>query len=129
MKKATHHLHTVSIAGSLIFGLLLGSGATAATSYLQELEAEAATINSDAQPETPAATPSWQTQHTTSAGEKLDPGLNKEQFEESLKSRFYGSYVFYTNLNEIKRQVVYEEYKKKNDIEHLREVIKAQLTN
>ncbi len=112
----------------LFVGLLLSAGASAASSYLQELEAEAAATDNTAQPTAPAATPNWSKQKTT-VSEKLDPGLNKKQFEESLKSRFYGSYLFYATINDKKQQVVYEEYQKNNDIEHLREVIKTQMTN
>jgi hypothetical protein len=55
--------------------------------------------------------------------------LSKTPFEEELKSRFYGSYLFYSTLNDAKQQVVYEEYKKNNDIKHLRKVIQSQMTN
>lgn len=117
-----------SALGLLLSGLLVSTGVSAATSYLQELEAEAAATDNATQSTEPAATQSWQNQQTT-AGEKLDPGLSKAMFEESLKNRFYGSYLFYSNLNDKKQQVVYEEYKKNNDIDHLREVIKTQMTN
>jgi len=109
---------------------LLSSSATAATSYLQELEAEAAASDEGtSSPPAAAETPKWSTQQPVTSSESIKKGLTKPQFEEALKSRFYGSYLFYSTLSESKQQVVFEEYQKNNDIEHLREIIKAQMTN
>ena len=107
-----------------LFALLLSTSATAATSYLQELEAEGTSS-----PAATTETPKWSTQQPLTSNETVKQGLTKPQFEEALKSRFYGSYLFYATLSNSKQLVVYEEYQKNNDIEHLREVIKAQLTN
>jgi hypothetical protein len=110
---------------------MFNPAAQAASSYLQQLEAEAAaTDNSTAKPavhESPAGRANWSPQQAL-LGEKLETGLTIGQFEESLKQRFYGSYLFYSALNDTKQQAVYQEYQKDNNIEHLREVIKAQMT-
>lgn len=109
--------------------LSISSTATAATSYLQELEAEAAATDEGGSDSAPAAKPTWTEQQPETNHETIEKGLTKTEFEQALKSRFYGSYLFYSALNDAKQAVVYEEYKKNNDIEHLREVIKAQMTN
>lgn len=130
VNKETEHPRTDTAVAFLLllFGLLPGTEAFAAGSYLQELEAEAAATDNTPQPTAPAAKPNWSQQQAI-AGEKLEPDLNKEQFEESLKTRFYGSYLFYSTLNDKKQQIVFEEYLKNSDIEHLRDIIKVQMTN
>ena len=111
MKRVLRHLRTGRTAGLLlvISALLLNVEVHAAGSYLQDLEAEAAATDNTAQPVAPVAKPSWSQQQTT-VSEKIEPGLSKGQFEESLKKRFYGSYLFYSTLNDKKQQVVYQEY-------------------
>ncbi|HEX9802076.1 MAG TPA: hypothetical protein VGB35_02370 [Gammaproteobacteria bacterium] len=110
----------------LICGLMFNPAAQAASSYLEQLEAEA-TADSSPAPKPPAGRSNW-SQQQTSLSEKLDTGLDIGQFEESLKQRFYGSYLFYSTLNDTKQQVVFQEYRKNSDIEHVREAIKAQMT-
>jgi hypothetical protein len=131
MQRVIHYPSTGTTVTLLFCGLLFSPGHVAASSYLQQLEAEAAATDSPtAKPtahEPPANSANWSRQQT-SLSEKLDPGLTIGQFEESLKQRFYGSYLFYSALNDTKQQAVYQEYQKDNDIEHLREVIKAQMT-
>lgn len=120
-------LHRYAI---LVFLLSVTTQCFAATSYLEELNAEAASESDGANnTSAPASKADWNKQQTTGNHEKIDKGLSKEQFEKTLKSRFYGSYLFYSALSDTKQAVVYEEYKKNNDIEHLREVIKQQMTN
>lgn len=108
--------------------VMLTSMTATASSYLQELEAEAASSD-DGSNQQEEKKPSWSTQQSTENHESVEKGLTKDKFEEALKSRFYGSYLFYSTLNDTKQEVVYEEYLKNNDIEHLREVIKAQMSN
>lgn len=112
----------------LLVVLLASSEISTASSYLQELENEAAASAGRGEPETPAEKPEW-TPRQTILKENIDPGLNKAQFEEALKSRFYGSFLFYSTLAPKKQQQVYEEYLANNEIEHLREIIKTQMTN
>lgn len=126
MRKIYLTRRVINAAGLLLCGLLFSTGALAAGSYLQELEAEAATIDNTPQPAQQANSSNWPQQQAT-AKENIDPGLSKAQFEESLKQYFYGSYIFYESLNDSKRQVVFQEYRTNNDIGHLRDVIKAQL--
>lgn len=117
---------------SIVLVLLLSFTvtATAATSYLEELNEEAQSEGQGAaSPAAPGNQPSWTEQQTTGNHETIEKGLTKEKFEQSLKSRFYGSYLFYSALSDAKQAAVYEEYKKNNEIEHLREVIKRQMTN
>jgi hypothetical protein len=112
-----------------LLALSINSTATAASSYLQELEAEAAATDEGSNDNATAAKPNWTEQQPEINHETIEKGLTKAEFEQALKSRFYGSYLFYSALNDAKQAVVYEEYKNNNDIEHLREVIKAQMTN
>lgn len=112
----------------LICGLMFNPAAQAASSYLQQLEAEAAATDNTPTPEPPASSANWSPQQT-SLSEKLDAGLSIGQFEESLKQRYYGSYLFYSTLNDTRQQVVFQEYQKNSDIEHVREAIKAQMTH
>lgn len=109
--------------------LLAATSASAATSYLQELEAEAAATDEAESNTTQSSKPGWSDQQPTGTGETIESGLAKPQFEEALKSRFYGSYLFYSTLNDDKQQTVYKEYTKNNDIEHLRAVIQSEMTN
>lgn len=114
----------------LLIVMLLSTTATAATSYLQELEAEAAATDDNASKKDAESKPAWSQQQNAGANhETIDKGLTKPQFEEALKAHFYGSYLFYSTLTDSKQKVVYGEYQKNNDIEHLREVIKAQMSN
>jgi len=108
--------------------MLMSTTATAASSYLQDLEAEAAADESSSNKGTEAK-PAWSQQNDGANHETIDKGLTRPQFEETLKARFYGSYLFYSTLADSKQKTVYEEYQNNNDIEHLREVIKAQMSN
>ena len=128
MRNEKRRFNVAGILVSLLSGLVVCSGASAAGSYLQELEAEAASTDNSAEQAAPASTQNWSKQQTT-ASEKLDSGLSKPQFEDSLKNRFYGSYLFYSTLNDQKQQSVFQEYQKNSDIEYIREVIKVQMTN
>jgi hypothetical protein len=114
----------------ILLGIATSSPAIADTSYLQELEAEAAATEEGSSDGAASATdPTWTEQQPVSNAESIEAGLTRARFEEALKSRFYGSYLFYSTLSDSKQGVVYEEYQNNNSIEHLREVIKAQMTN
>lgn len=127
MQKGKHQKYKTWMTTAFLAALLSLSEIAMASSYLQELENEAAATDNDTQTDS-ANKPGW-TPKQTSLVEKIDPDLNKEQFEQSLKSRFYGSYLFYSSLDDKKQQRVYEEYQNNNDIEHLRETIKQQMSN
>lgn len=127
MHKLRHHLRGILVTPTILLTLLLSSEISAASSYLQELENEAAATNSG-QADATADKPAWKPQQT-GVSDTIASGLNQEQFEEALKSQFYGSYLFYSSLNAQKRQRVHQEYLINNDIEHLRETIKHQMTN
>lgn len=101
-----------------------------ANDYLLELEEEAASIgNGKSEQESPTTDkPEWKYQQAGSI-EQFESGLSKAQFEESLKKHFYGSYLFYSSLDDKKQQHVFKEYQNNNNIEHLRKTIKDQMTN
>lgn len=108
---------------------MLPAHAFAASSYLQELEAEAArtTTEQDAtSPSTPEQRSDWRPKQQN-LSEKLEQGLSKAQFEERLKESYYGSYLFYSTLSDAAQQRVYEDYRQHNDIDSVRESIKRNL--
>lgn len=127
MHKLKDHLSKMLATMTLLLTLLSFSEISMANSYLQELENEAAATASHEQADT-ADKPDWE-QQQTGATDNIAPGLIRAHFEEALKSQFYGSYLFYSSLNEEKQRHVYQEYLRHNDIEHLRETIKSQMTN
>ena len=127
MRKLKNHLSEILAAMTLLLTLLSFSEIAMADSYLQELENEAAATASHEQADTTADKPGWE-QQQTGVTDNITPGLIRAQFEEALKSQFYGSYLFYSSLTEKKQQNVYQEYLINNDIEHLREAIKSQMT-
>ncbi|MCW8828601.1 MAG: hypothetical protein OQK94_06055 [Gammaproteobacteria bacterium] len=109
--------------------LCLTQSVTAATSYLQELEAEA-TRGEDTEQGTSAAPSRFEDSRAlVQNAENIEAGLSKEQFESSLQNAFYGSYLFYSTLDEGKKQRVYDDYNNDNNIESIRESIKQQMKN
>lgn len=128
MQRNTRYPNRYKPIGILLCGLMFNPAAQAASSYLQQLEAEAAATETTPAAPPPANSANWSPQQT-SLSEKLDTGLSIGQFEESLKQRYYGSYLFYSTLNDTRQQVVFQEYQKNSDIEHVREAIKAQMTH
>ena len=115
------------LAGTL---LCLTPSANAATSYLQELEAEAArTTDDDDQAPSPKQEEEqkWASDQQQLHAEHIKAGLDKTQFEEQLEKNFYGSYLFYSTLTAEKQQSVYNDYQSANDIESIRNSIKSRL--
>lgn len=53
----------------------------------------------------------------------LPDDLKPEQFEEALRSRYTGSFMFYSKLDDAKKASVYEEYLSNKDIEVIRKKI------
>lgn len=100
----------------------------AASSYLQELEVEAArSENEQAESTAPQGAGSdWSPKQQT-LSETIEAGLSMEQFEERLKQSFYGSYLFYSTLEEREQQRVYADYQQDNAIESIRESIKSNM--
>ncbi|MFO7593943.1 MAG: hypothetical protein R6X15_07885 [Pseudomonadota bacterium] len=100
----------------------------ASTSYLLELEAEAARTG-DEETTAPSATQDekWAEKDRQLDSEYIEAGLGKKEFESQLEKNFYGSYLFYSTLDASKQQDVYHEYKNANDIESIRNSIKSRL--
>lgn len=125
----------------LITGVLLAAApltTNAATSYLQELEAEAkrdAAFEDEVNKQPPAPevnenTPSIPaTSGAPGSGETIDSGLTQAQFEQKLKDTYYGSYLFYSTLDAKQQGNVYQDYKRNNSIDSIRESIKANMKN
>lgn len=120
---------------ALIVGLSLANlpvSGVAATSYLQELEAEAersATVEEEANgTASEQSKPEWN-QNAPADGETIDSGLTQVQFEEKLKESYYGSYLFYSTLDRSQQENVYQDYKRDNSINSIRESIKSNMKN
>jgi hypothetical protein len=121
----------INIVGAALAAAILISLTpfSASANYLDELEQEAArsfgpsdTTTSD----TP--TPGSRSNNAVRMSEdRVDPGLSKSEFEQALRDNFYGSHLFYSALNPVQQQAVYDEYNRNNDIDHLREIIKEQM--
>lgn len=124
----------INIVGTALAAAILISLTpfSASANYLDELEREAA--RSFGSPSTEAATDTDTPAQTTRPGntaqmseDRIDPGLSKSEFEQALRDNFYGSHLFYSALNPVQQQAVYDEYNRNNDIDHLREIIKEQM--
>ncbi len=127
--KLKHHLTRAWVMLLTLLASFLINQTCIAGNYLLELEEEAASLDNAKSEQDSATTgkPEWTNQQAGTL-ERFKSGLSKAQFEESLKSHFYGSYLFYSALDAKKQQHVYEEYQDNNDIEHLRKSIKNQMT-
>jgi hypothetical protein len=119
-------------AGQLLL-LLAGIGMVAVShgaddDYLKALKAETQALSGgEAAPSAPAApVPESKPQQGWSAagqgmGEELPPSLSKEQFEAALKSSYFGTYMFYTKLNDTDKAKVYEAYQGNGQISNIRD--------
>lgn len=106
----------------------------ASASYLDELQQEAkrsfdspTTPASQPRSSTPAHSPGDTINLLGASDDRVESGLDKTGFEQALRTNFYGSYLFYSALGNPEQQDVYQEYTNNNDIEYLREVIKAKM--
>lgn len=110
---------------ALLVSLQLSSPALA-NSYLSELEAEA--NNTGEQPQTTAKPNGGWPKTKQRLSSQLDDGLSHEEFEQSLRDNYYGSFIFYNRLSDWNKKQVYASYQKNNDIEMIRNEIKNRLT-
>ncbi len=106
------------------FSLWMLSTVTVSASYLDEIEQEA--LRGDATQDV-LLTPSHDTANYSAPSETIQQGLDQGGFERVLQNNYYGSFLFYSRLNDQNKAVVYDEYKKNNDIDHLREIIRAKM--
>lgn len=111
--------------------LCLTQPAVAASSYLHELEVEASRTDTTSDTSTEPTTPATSSEpgSVTLQGETLEAGLSKSEFEALLEKSYYGSYLFYSTLNDGAQQRVYEAYLSDNRIDSIRDAIKEQLKN
>ncbi len=105
---------------------LFSPGTEAASAYVDALNAE---ILGGA-PSGGASSPGASSSRAAGAGqprEELPANLSRVEFEEHLKSYFYGSYLFYNKLDDTRKQVVYETYGQTPRILSIREKITSLL--
>lgn len=125
LRKSTVRPLALLAACCLLPGQLLASSAN----YLNALEAEADNISAtETTPNQPTTDTATSAAPAVPAGEILPAGLSQADFEETLKSSYFGSYIFYSKLSDGGKTSVYKEYQKNGSINHLREVIKTELT-
>jgi hypothetical protein len=58
-----------------------------------------------------------------SMSDGLERGLDQADFEDALEEGYYGSFIFYKNLNTGKQEQVYKAYQQGADIDGLRDLI------
>lgn len=119
-------------AGQLLL-LLAGIGMVAVShgaddDYLKALKAETQALSGGEAARTapaPAAQESKPQQGWSAAGqglgEELPPNLSQEQFEAALKSSYFGTYMFYSKLNDKDKAKVFESYQGNGQISNIRE--------
>lgn len=114
----------------LLMGCCIPLTALAADPYMDALNAEADSVAVDPASEKQetnvldqAPTLGGWSNQDQSMSLDLPANLEREDFEESLKLNFYGSYMFYNRLDEINQAKVYEFYQSNPTIEPVRERI------
>lgn len=120
----------VDAAGQLLL-LLAGIGMSAVShgaddDYLRALKAETQALTSGEAAHTAPAAQESKPQQGWSAtgqglGEELPPNLSQEQFEAALKSSYFGTFMFYTKLNDKDKAAVYEAYQRNGQISNIRD--------
>ncbi|MEN8107870.1 MAG: hypothetical protein ABFS22_07675 [Pseudomonadota bacterium] len=120
--------HYLSAAGiTLGFSLLLAplAGVLAADDYLSVLEAEAADTGST-HSQTAASTTN---NHKSVSGKAvrlqkiITPGLDFDQFEAELHSRYSGTHLLYMKLSAARRKAAWKHYQQDNALSAVRESI------
>ncbi len=117
--------------GALLACLFFLAGGSAAFAqdddYLSAIEAEAESLDSGAAAAAPESTsPAPATSRSAVIGggaEKLPEGLDFEHFEEILRAKYLGSYMFYSKLSDAGRRAAFDAYRESNDVSRLRRSI------
>ena len=97
--------------------------ASHADDYLNQLEAEAKSIQGKPASATDKPEANW-SHNDMGMAETLKPGLRQKAFEISLKRNFIGSYTVYSRLTTAEKNQVYAAYQQRNDIDELKALIK-----
>ena len=114
---------STAVAAVLLMLMTLSAGwstsALAADSYLDAIQEEASDLKVDSavgidEPNTPQA---------ADAGIPAD--LDQGGFENLLRARYIGSFMFYNKLSDADKKAVYDEYTSSKDIEVIRKKIIA----
>ena len=123
------HKRIITWASSTIFAVLsllfIPTHHAIADAYLDALNAEA---TGEEKPSDQSVLESDWSHQKQSLKTQLTPGLSKAVFEAELKDSFYGSFVFYNKLNDVKKDVVYKHYQETGDIEAVRQKIMDMLS-
>ena len=107
----------------LITSLLYLSPALHADSYLSDLEAEANSTDVQVEEETET----W-SHRKQGLSESFRENMTHEEFEQSLRDNYYGSFIFYEKLSKWNKKKVFKTYQATNDIEQIRNEIKKRMT-
>ncbi|MDX1335595.1 MAG: hypothetical protein R3312_07405 [Gammaproteobacteria bacterium] len=108
------------------------SSAIAEDAYMDAINAEAeglavdpGTQSDNQRTQVPGGsfTGGWDSDGQSLGEDGLERGLDQADFEDALEEGYYGSYIFYKNLNTVKQNKVYKAYEQGADIDGLRELI------
>jgi hypothetical protein len=109
---------------AITVSLLALSPCVSANSYLSDLEAEANSTTVEAGKDSEL---NW-SHKKQGLSESLPAGMTQEEFEKSLRTNYYGSFLFYDKLSEWNKKQVYNTYQESHDIEQVRREIKIRMT-
>jgi hypothetical protein len=129
-----YRVQKIIISVLLVAGLtsFVFSVAFAEDAYMDAINAEAEGLEVDPESEqgsqktnVPGAslTGGWDREGQSLSDEGLVRGLDQADFEDALEEGFYGSYIFYKNLNKVEQNKVYKAYEQGADIDGLRDLI------
>ncbi|MCW8919789.1 MAG: hypothetical protein OQL08_13365 [Gammaproteobacteria bacterium] len=104
--------------------LLISAPSLCVGSYLADLEAEAGSTDVQAGEESEL---NW-SHKKQGLSDGLQSGLTHEEFEQSLRDNYYGSFLFYEKLSPWNKKQVYKTYVESNDVEKIRREIKKRMT-
>ena len=117
----------------LVAGLscLFLSSAYAEDSYMDAINAEAEDLQVDPGTESEQQRTNIPTESFAggwdrdgqSMSDDLERGLDQADFEDALEEGYYGSFIFYKNLNAAKQDQVYKAYQQGANIDGLRDLI------
>lgn len=112
-----YRLHVPLSSLSLVLALCGTVPVHAADKYLDSIEAEASDLTVD------SAVTLGETGTTEQDSNALPNDLDRSGFEELLRSRFIGSFMFYNKLDDGDKTAVFQEYTQSKDIERVRKKI------
>jgi len=128
-RNSSFHLSAVFFS---MFLFTADASAQGVSDYLNELEGEAAgltldsnskSVNQNGGTSIEPTTSDWNPEQQSISKEGLGAGLTPNDFEKTLKSQYFGTYLFYKRLSDSGKQQVYQFYLNNTDPEAIREQV------